>query len=236
MNLSQLMRDIEKLKGIWLRPLGRARPVRVVEVDRKHERVVLDVENSDNKASRAFSEFERLLEALNTSPAIHVDSVLAGSGTSRNQPETVLANLPSVEVLYVSGRKHLAKVSEPSHKYGTVREMDPIQAQEVLREIAASRTRALISVLVVTDDLVGVCKALSVATGAPTTMMEHNVATVGDGLERIWVADPSIGLPVRNYPLFDQGAVKDAKTSIELGRVSYAVVELVGLDVLMRRS
>ena len=126
MNLTQLLREIENLRGRKLNALGKARFVKVVDVDRVNDRVVLAVGSSGTRVSRPFSEFEKLLNALNSQPAIHVDSVLAGSGTSRNQPETVLANLPRIEVLYVSGRKHLARVSEPSHGYGTIREMDEL--------------------------------------------------------------------------------------------------------------
>src|SRR5690606_35913078 len=81
--------------------------------------------------SRPFSELRRLWQALQMSPAIHVDSVLGGSGSSRNQPETILANLPYVEWFQYDGKKHLTLVGSPTHPNGTLKQLDPLRAQEI---------------------------------------------------------------------------------------------------------
>ena len=236
MNLDQLLGEIERLRGLVLKPLGRARTVRVVEVDRVEERVIIEVGEERARSSRTFGEFEKLLSALNTTPAIHVDSILSGSGSSRNQPETILANLPSIEVLYVAGRKHLARVNESRRSYGTVEEMDPIRAQEVAAKLAASGLRARVSVLIVSDDLVRIAKRLSIVTSSQTKMLSDQVAAVGEGVDRMWIARPSIGLPAGVYPMLEKGAAPSSAPTVTLGFSEYSLVVIDGVTVLVKSS
>jgi len=55
---------------------------------------------------------------------IHVDALLRGSGSSRNQPETILASMPDVEYLMKDKKKHVVWVGENTHKLGTLKEQE----------------------------------------------------------------------------------------------------------------
>lgn len=74
-------------------------------------------------------------------PAAHVDSVLGGSGSSRSQPETILANLPYVEWLTVAGKKNIAYVGDDTHEKGTLHKMDDDKAAEYQALMSLPRPR-----------------------------------------------------------------------------------------------
>lgn len=234
MLFGELLDEIEKLKGMWLDPLGRARSVRVVEVDREHERLVLEVKGSGTKANRAFSELMKLLDALNARPAIHVDSILAGSGTSRNQPETVLANLPFIEVLYIERRKHLAMVATRSHKYGSVREMDSLAAKQVETELAAEAARPPVTGLISTTDLVTTVRTLSKALGMVARMIDEHTASLGEGTEKFWVVQSTDALPAGTYLVLDRASALASTHSFVLEHVQYDLVQSAAVPFLVR--
>lgn len=81
---------------------------------------------------------KKIWDQLCSKPAVHVDAVLGGSGSSRNQPETILANLPYIEWLRINNKKHIVFVGEATHDFGTLRQMDPIQAEQIRRRLQAT--------------------------------------------------------------------------------------------------
>ena len=55
----------------------------------------ITIRNSSGKVhNRYFVELQRIRNALLSTPMIRVEDILNGSGSSRNQPETIFANLP----------------------------------------------------------------------------------------------------------------------------------------------
>ena len=64
--------------------------------------------------------FKELLKSGQT----HVDAALKNSGTRRNVPETLLANLPFIEHGHVDNRKHLFLKKEETHALGTLKQQD----------------------------------------------------------------------------------------------------------------
>ena len=135
MTFNQVLQDIEKMQGILLRSIRAGAELTIEEVDRENRRVVLRSANGTGR-SRPFAELERVWKALCTTAAVHVDSVLGGSGSSRNQPETILANLPYVEWFRHARKKHLCLVEEPSHDYGTLKQMDELAAEGLRSKVA----------------------------------------------------------------------------------------------------
>lgn len=118
----EVLKDIEiNLVGLKLPSIRPGAEITIVKLDRMDESIHLTTSKGQPK-KRPFKELEKLWRALCDNPAIHVDSVLKGSGSSRNQPETILANLPYVEWFKHSGKKHLAIQSTNSHKFGTLKE------------------------------------------------------------------------------------------------------------------
>jgi len=79
---------------------------------------------------------------MNRLSAVHVDEVLHGSGTSRNQPETILANLPYVEWLKLDNKKHIAFVGKNTHLYGTLKQMDSIPASNLNQSTIAIQQKS----------------------------------------------------------------------------------------------
>lgn len=73
---------------------------------------------------RSTEELKGLVLKMKLGVPIHVDSEIHGSGSSRNQPETILANMPDVEWVRVEGRKHVVWVGKKTHHRGTLREQE----------------------------------------------------------------------------------------------------------------
>jgi hypothetical protein len=81
--------------------------------------------------TRPIDELRRIVTRMDLGEPIHVDSVLFGSGSSRNQPETILANMPDVEWLNLNGRKHIVWVGRNTHESGTLREIGEYEAAQI---------------------------------------------------------------------------------------------------------
>ena len=117
----QVLQDIGSLKGKRLRSIKSGADLVVDNVDYDNENVTVHSADDENKRnSRSFREFEaiwkRLTEAaLTDNPWVSVDEALGGSGSSRNQPETIMANLPYIVWARPNNRKCIAYVGRDVH-------------------------------------------------------------------------------------------------------------------------
>ena len=129
-SFDDVIRDInDSLLGKMLQSIsGRATPFKIVEINDEKRNLYIDM--NGKQKSRPFDELERIWQEMRSKPAVHVESFLGGSGSSRNQPETILANLPYVEWLLIEGKKHIAYVDEYTHEPGTIRQMDDERLKE----------------------------------------------------------------------------------------------------------
>lgn len=127
-SFDEVIKDIEvQLIGRTLDSIsGKARPFSISEVNYDKRNVVINL--GGRMKSRPFDELERIWQEMRSKPAVHVESFLGGSGSSRNQPETILANLSYVEWLMIDGKKNIAYVDEDTHEFGTIKEMELNQA------------------------------------------------------------------------------------------------------------
>ena len=129
-NFSDVLADLENLRGKELRSIsGQAAPFIIEDIDSENGRINLSVQGKHK--SRPLQELQNIWAELMKRPAVHVESFLSGSGSSRNQPETILANLPYVEWLNVDGKKNIAVVDTETHEYGTLQKMSPEQEEAV---------------------------------------------------------------------------------------------------------
>lgn len=136
----EMLNDLNALIGLPLNSIsGQATPFSISEIDRANDRIILDV--SGNTKSRPLEELRRIWEVMCEKPCAHVDSVLGGSGSSRSQPETILANLPYVEWLLVDGKKNIAYVGDDTHAPGTLKRMDEDKNREYESLMRAPRPR-----------------------------------------------------------------------------------------------
>ena len=118
-----IIADMKGLVGMELSSLsGMASKITVTEVNEEDRRVIVSVAGGD-KDSRSFDEFEKICSVLLAGKFAHVDSILSGSGSSRNRPETILASLPYVEWAKLEGKKCLAYVGDETHAIGTLKKM-----------------------------------------------------------------------------------------------------------------
>jgi hypothetical protein len=175
-NNEELLDDLEKLVGLTLPSIRPGAEVHILVIDREAGRLTLRTSSGEVK-SRPLSEITRIWQHLCDSAAVHVDSVLAGSGSSRNQPETILANLPSVEWLMVGGTKHLSLADKSTHPYGTLKRMDSIRTQRVRERMSASQNHdGLVSrVVVASHDIGHDAKRMEAVTGLPFEPVEPGV-------------------------------------------------------------
>ena len=175
MIFDDILADIRRLVGIRLKSIHRGSEITLVEVDSASSRVVLETIAGDTR-TRSFSELKRIWEGLCSKPAVHVDSLLGGSGSSRNQPETLLANLPYIEWLSFERKKHLSYVGAPTHEIGTLREMDPVRAEGVrsaLRNLG--EPAEVISNVIVSGDIRATARAMEALAGTSVVSVEPGV-------------------------------------------------------------
>ncbi len=118
------MVDIEQnLIGKTLHGIsGAAAAFTITEVDRDNKYVVLDVNGT--RKTWSFDRLEMVWKEMYYRPVANVEVVFGGSGSSRNQVETIFASLAYVEWLYVQGKKSIAYIGENTHEFGTLKKMD----------------------------------------------------------------------------------------------------------------
>jgi hypothetical protein len=107
---------------------------------------------SGDRKSRPFSEIESIIKVLNADGVAHVETVLSGSGSSRNQPETILANLPYIDYAYIDNKKHLLLRDKQSHELGKLNELDLLEAKSIVDRFKARRV-SLPTQIIVTSRL-----------------------------------------------------------------------------------
>ena len=145
LKVEEVIRDIaEHLKGIPLNSIsGRAVPFSVCEVDFIKRNYLIQLSEGTIK-SRPLDEIERIWKEMISKSAVHVESLLGGSGSSRNQPETILANLPYVEWLPFNGKKHIAYVGKNTHEYGTLKQMSNDMMYEYTSAFASNHSKNIL--------------------------------------------------------------------------------------------
>lgn len=234
MTFDDLLNEIDKLTGLDLDSIARAEGVRITKVDRSYKRIDLVTTVSGRKLSRNFEEIKKIWDKLCKEPAVHVDSVLSGSSSSRSQPETIFANLPNVEWLRFNSKKHLTILAEPTHDYGTLKKMDDIDAdgiKEKLRDSAAITSE----VLIVSDDLKTASEQFESITGLSLEPVEAGIyRKVKDGI-CYWVTslDQVQGnIEPGTYPVV-KGVSKPQNGHIMFNGQEYFFVQGGGLKVII---
>lgn len=182
MTFEQIIEDVKKLIGLELHSVRPGSNITILEVDEERNNLVL-LTSQGTKRSRPLSELKIIWDEMVLRPAVHVDEVLHGSGTSRNQPETILANLPYVEWLKITNKKHIAYIDKDSHPFGTIKQMDPISAANIIERVNGTGSKD-VSMVIVSDEIasdlarvrsVGLGKEETVEQGVYLYKTEHEV-------------------------------------------------------------
>jgi hypothetical protein len=201
MTFNDLIEDICKLQGLYLESIRPGAGLTIQSVDKEHGNLQLLAANRQLK-SRPLLELEKIWNALQKSPAVHVDKVLNGSGTSRNQPETILANLPYIEWASIHNKKHLVYVKDNTHAFGTLRKMDDVSAARITSLLDDAKDTEEVSVVVVTpnikdciDYFQGLCGGLVKAKELGQYILET------DSNKIAFVTPAQAGLDIGTYPV-----------------------------------
>jgi len=124
MKFEDILDDIEKLVNIPLCSINPSTPkVKIVKFDRLKKNYHLQIENSSKISSRSFSELADIWHNLALHRYVSVDQALYGVGSSRNQPETILSNLPYIQHFKYRNKKHLLLRNKNTHELGTQHEL-----------------------------------------------------------------------------------------------------------------
>lgn len=203
MTFEEVKSDIVKLVGLNLESVRPGAGIRILSVDLKQGNLQLQTV-AGLVRSRPLYELERIWNELQRSPAVHVDQVLNGSGTSRNQPETILANLPYIEWAKIHNKKHLVYVGESTHAYGTLKKMDATSTARISAQVDDSQGKDEISLVVVTSDIKnsidlfqGMCSGVVTAKEQGVYLLETNTCLIA------FVTPSQSGLEVGTYPIIE---------------------------------
>jgi hypothetical protein len=163
MTFETVIQDLQQLIGKKIESIKPGSDIILDEVNFKPGRVTI-TNSTGIKKTRPLNELKLLWEKLNELPAVHVDETLHGSGTSRNQPETIMANLPYIEWFKYKNKKHIAYIGKKSHAFGTIRRMDENNA-EVLREKMRGNTTDNLNTVVISNEIASVVQLFIKMTG-----------------------------------------------------------------------
>ena len=86
MNFTEVIKDIHKLVGLELNSIRPGARITITDVDEERGSLILRTSSGQNR-SRPIDELQKIWDEMMVKPAVHVEGVLHGSGTSRNQPE-----------------------------------------------------------------------------------------------------------------------------------------------------
>jgi hypothetical protein len=235
MKFHEVIADIKLLVGKELKSIKPGANIRLTKVNIADNQLEL-VMSTGKPRTRSLDEIQRIWEQLTSYPAVHVDSALGGSGTSRNQPETIFANLPYIEVVYLSQKKHIAYVGKHTHAMGTVKGMDDIGAQKVKAALQGMRP-TLPDIIIVTDDTRALSSSLETISGlTPNASMPglygHNI----HGKELLVVGTSSIPQHLAEgvYIPLDSRTRPPGGVEVLIGETEYQLIVRNGVNLLVR--
>ncbi|WP_127483778.1 hypothetical protein [Paenibacillus ehimensis] len=186
MDFYDVVKDLKKLKNKKLESIIPGSDITLLDVTENG----LIIENTKGKqVKRPLSEMKRIVQALSSEKPVHVESILEGSGSSRNQPETILANLPYIEWLKIKNKKHIVWVKERTHPYGTKKEVDPETASMIKTNILTGsvfnpdgiiQTRTILSFCINISDAINYYK--EIMKQEPETIDTHYAVFKSEGV------------------------------------------------------
>ena len=235
MTFNDVLNDIRKLVGLELQSIRPGAAITILEVDEERACLLIRTTQGQTK-SRPIGELETIWNEMNNLPAVHVEGVLHGSGTSRNQPETILANLPYVEWLRINNKKHISFVGKPTHPFGTLKQMDSISAAEISRKsdgaLNSNKTKTVVVSQNVSDTIGTLQKAL---TGKVVAIEKGIYSFESTTLEILIIASYLTDLPIGSYTVLPPCTIY-SKRVIDLCDEAYFVINTDEVQLLVRKK
>ena len=221
MTFEDLLNDVEKLIGLRLNSIRPGADIIIESIDRKNGSLCLK-NAQGNLRKRNLDELKNLWKELRKNKIVHVDGFLHGSGSSRNQPETILANLPYIEWLKYNGKKHLAYIEKCTHEYGSLQKMNAIDQIGFCELISKIQKKSQnFSYAVVTDDVKRCIECFN-----PNLMYELNA--IEQGMYALSMLDNEILFVSANKCKLPNGVYPILHTYKEIG--SFVAFDLCGTN------
>ncbi|MFS1878817.1 DUF262 domain-containing protein [Vibrio splendidus] len=136
MQFKDVLSDIEKLVGKELQSINpKTAPIYITKIYHDEKKYFVSSEPGELGNARFFGELEAIWADLLHKGFSNVDQALYGSGSSRNQPETILAHLPNIQYFRYKGKKHIFLRAKAVHALGTLSELTGDELSTVLSKI-----------------------------------------------------------------------------------------------------
>lgn len=233
MTFNDVLRDIEKLIGLELHSIRPGANIVVLSVDEAKGCLILRTSQGQTK-SRPISELQTIWDEMIKNKAVHIEGVLHGSGTSRNQPETIFANLPYVEWLKISNKKHLAFVGKNTHAYGTLKQMDSVAAAQLTEEQSGVLSDTRVQFVIVSSDVqAAISEMQSSVTGTVSAIEPGIYSFLGNGLEALYIVAGKCSLSPGCYTVIN-AVPTSAYTKVEICDEEYFVIETNAFRALIK--
>ena len=233
MDFNELLNDIAKLEGLNLQSIRPGANITIEKVDLKQGKIIV-INSSGKIFSRSIIEFQRIWKELLSEPAVRVEEVLRGSGSSRNQPETIFANLPYIEWLKITNKKHIAFVQKATHPYGTLKEMDDINAENIKERIAA-QNHCNISSIIVSDNLNKAATLITSLSGVSPVSLSVGTYLFSKDDQSIAIVDANkYNIPVGTYGQMLKSQSLEVNYRIEIDGISYGLINRGQVCVFFR--
>lgn len=237
MTFDNVLEDIEKMKGEKLVSIKPGAEIIINSVNKEQGRIVL-LTASGKLQSRPISELKTIWQKLHEQPAVHVDEALHGSGTSRNQPETIIANLPYIEWFKYSNKKHIALIAAHTHLLGTIKQMDEPSAEVLRNKIRGERNSFdNLTVIVVTDDISKSTRLFENFTGAAGSLVQSGIYIFKLSSQTVVIASSmhlSAIVPIGTYMVVKKPADFELHQQVQINGTNYCVKSINGLNFFIK--
>lgn len=137
MKFEEILNDIESLLvGKALQSINPSTaPIYLVKIDRLSDKYFVSASPADKGVPRSINELKSIWEDLNRKGFASVEQALYGGGSSRNQPETIFANLPYVQHFKFRKKKHILLRHNHVHAPGTISELVGPDFRKVRKQV-----------------------------------------------------------------------------------------------------
>lgn len=225
MEFDELLLDIEKLFGLELKSIRPGANIIVDSIDKENGRIIIRTKDNQTK-SRPISELQKIWENLCVYPAVRVENALQGAGSSRNHPETIMANLPYIEWLLIDGKKHICLMDSKTHAYGTLRKMEDIQAEAMRENMKLREDSNLVAqIIIVATNISKTATKLQSLTGQNFKPLDEGIYQLTIDKTKIILATPqTLALPPGSYSILQCKNHLDAVKTVNFLGKSYSLI------------
>lgn len=237
MTFDDVLKDIRRLRGISLHSI---RPGANLIIAGFEDEAIVIKASDGRRLSRSLDELRSIWKALCNQPAVHVDSLLGGSGSSRNQPETIMANLPYVEHLWLQRKKHLTLVGAPSHRLGSLQEASGELMEEVRGKLQRLRTvwGDDATTVVFSSDPRASAATLEKVTGQTAEAVEQGLYRIKGTNQTLLIATspPQLKDAAAGTYIVVRSSGAAGGTKVDLGGKEYLAVKEGGVNLLIEKA